>query len=447
MKKLLLIEPASRLKYQKRKFQYLENVANKHYFRRASLALGVLAGLTPPDWEVEIRREPIDQIDFDVQVDLVGITAVTHTANRGYDIADEFRKRGVKVIMGGIHPTVLTEEALLHCDSVCQGEAEPLWKDVLEDVLSGQLKKIYKCDTPFDLAGYTSPRRDLTPDFKSFIIDPGVSVEVSRGCPFNCDFCSVAIIHGRKIRYRPTESIIEEIKSIESNKLFFVDNNIIADFRRSKELFSAMVPLKKQWMGQASMNIVNDPELLKLAVDSGCTGLLIGIESVLDKGLNKYIKSPVNFEELKKSVRILKEYGIKVLAHMVFGNDFDSGATMKESLERLCQLDVASASLGIIIPYPGTKFAESLEKQGRILSKDWDYYDINHLVFRPMHQKEEDFLRDVEKLRKDYFSLKLIMSRTMKFRDLEVLGLNIAQRSHNKVHHTLMVDLDETIKN
>ena len=204
-----------------------------------------------------------------------------------------------------------------------------------------------------------------------------------------------------------------------------------------------MAPLKKQWTGQASINIVKDPELLNLAVESGCTGLLIGIESVNDEGLNKYIKSPVSFEELKQALGILKENGIKVLAHMIFGNDFECGATMRESLKRLSKLDVATASLGIVIPYPGTKFAEDLETQGRILTKDWDYYDINHLVFKPLQLTEENFLKEVEKLRGDYFSARAIMSRTLKFRNTEVLGLNIFQRRHNKVHHSLELDLNE----
>lgn len=434
MNKLILVEPASRLKYQKRKIQILENIANSHYFRTPSLALGVLAGLTPPDWDIRIMREPRDRIIYHEDADIVGITAVTHTVKRGYEIADEFRKRGVKVIMGGIHPTVMFNEALQHCDSVCIGEAEPVWKDVINDITLGKLKRIYTSPEPFDLKGYTSPLRKLMPGVKSFIFDPGISVEASRGCPFSCDFCSVGFIHGHKIRYRPLNNLIEEINSIESNKIFFVDNNIVANHRMAKELFKALIPLKKRWTGQATINIVKDPELLELAVDSGCKGLLIGIESVIDEGFNKYNKNPGSYVDLQRALRILKGHGIRVLAHMVFGNDFESEKSMKESLRRISDLDIVSASIGIMVPYPGTKLAMDLEKKGRILTKDWDYYDIHHLVFRPENFTTESFLNEIEKLRRNYFSIRSIMARTIKYRDPEVLGFNIFQRGYNKVN-------------
>lgn len=441
MKKLLLIEPASRLKYHKYRVRYFENVANRHYFKMPSLALGVLAGLTPPEWEIEIIREAGEPLTCEQEAHLVGITVVTHTANRAYEIADAFRKRGIKVIMGGIHPTVMFREALQHCDAVCIGEAEPVWKEVLEDAASGRLKSIYRSGKPFDLAQYTMPRRDLMPGFKSFIYDPGLSIEASRGCRYSCDFCSVKFIHGNKIRYRPIDNLTREIDGIRRNKLFFVDNNIVANFQRAKELFRALIPLGKKWTGQATINIAKDPELLKLAVDSGCQGLLIGIESVIDEGLDKYIKSPVNYQELRSSLKILKEHGIKVLAHMVFGNDFESPGFMEESLKRLSELDVASASFGILIPYPGTQLALELEESRRILTKDWDYYDIHHLVFQPLNFTREGYLKEIEQLRRDFFSMRAILSRTIKYQDAEVLGFNIFQRGHNKVHHALGADL------
>lgn len=437
MKKLLLIEPASRLKYQRKRIHYLENIANGHYFKVPSLALGVLAGLTPGDWEIQVIREPGEVISFGEEADLVGITAVTHTARRGYEIADQFRKRGVKVIMGGIHPTVMYKEALQHCDAVCIGEAEPVWKDVLHDAASGKLKKIYRSIEPFDLRGYVFPRREIMQGFKSFLYNPGVSVEASRGCRYSCNFCSVKFIHGRKIRYRPLDNLMEEIGRIDSSRIFFVDNNIVANFSQAKALFRALIPLKKSWTAQATINIASDPELLKLAVDSGCKGLLVGIESVTDAGLNNYAKSPRSYEDLKRDLRILKEHGIRVLAHMVFGNDFESGRSIQESLRRISELDVASASFGIMVPYPGTEIALDLARKGRILTRDWDYYDIHHLVFQPLNFTHETFLKEIDTLRKEFFSMRSIMSRTLRYRDPEVLGFNIFQRSHNKVHYNL----------
>ena len=434
MKKLLLIEPAGKVQYRINGFRYFERISNRDYFRKPSLALGVLAGLTPPDWEIEILQEPVDTIDYDARADLVGITAVTHTVKRGYEIAGEFRKRGTRVIMGGIHPTVLYSEALQHCDSVCIGEAEPVWNEVIRDAATGRLKRIYKSESLFDLEGYRSPRRDLMRKPRSTVFNPGAFIEASRGCPYSCDFCSVSIMHGRKVRYRPIDNLIGDMEHSGSSKFFFVDNNIVANPQRAKELFRALIPLKINWSGQATISIAKDPELLRLAVDSGCKGMLIGIESVTEEGLSKYTKNPDSYYDLARALKTLKDHGIRVLAHMVFGNDFETPGTMSESLTRLMKLDVASASFGIMIPYPGTKVALNLESEKRILTKDWNYYDINCLVFQPANFTREDFLKEVEKLRRSYFSFKAMLSRTIKYRDLEVLGLNIGMKAHNKVH-------------
>jgi radical SAM superfamily enzyme YgiQ (UPF0313 family) len=434
MKKLILIEPAGKLQYRMKGFHYFEDIANRDYFRKISLALGVLAGLTPPDWEIEILQEPADRINFDASADLVGITAVTHTVKRGYEIADEFRKRGVRVIMGGIHPTVLYDEALQHCDAVCVGEAEPVWSEVIRDAASGKLKRIYKSDTPFDLSAYVSPRRDLMAKPRSSVFNPGVFIEASRGCPYNCDFCSVSIMHGRKVRYRPIDSVIREMELTGGGQFFLVDNNIVANPDRAKELFRAMVPLKIKWTGQATISIAKDPELLKLAVESGCKGLLIGIESVTEEGLDKYVKNPGSFTDLQKALKVLKDHGIRVLAHMVFGMDFETPDTMAESMERLLKLDAASASFGIMIPYPGTQLAINLEQEKRILTKDWNCYDIHSLVFQPANFARDELLQEVEKLRKKYFSFRAMLARTIKYRDLEVMGFNIGMKAHNKVH-------------
>lgn len=414
----------------------LEKIARSNYLDVPPLALGVLAGLTPPDWEIKILQEPRDRVDFNEKADLVGITAATHNVKRGYEIADEFRRRGKKVIMGGIHPTVMFSEALQHCDSVCIGEGETVWRDILEDFKKVKLRKMYQSNLLLDLRLYTPPRRDLMPKRSSIFFKAG-TVEVSRGCPYDCDFCTVSAIHGRKIRYRPVENVIPEIEGIENKTIFFVDNNIISNFRHAKELFRAMIPLKKRWTAQATISIVKDRKLLKLASDSGCYGLLIGIESVIREGFEKYRKSVKSLNELKEALRLLRDHGIGVLAHMVFGNDFDTKENLKESLNNLLELDIASATLGILVPYPGTKLAEELERQNRILTKDWDYYDIHHLVFKPANFTCEEFLEEMRKIRKKFFSIRPIIRRTLNYRSPLVLGINISSRSHNKVRSAL----------
>ena len=430
--KLILIEPINRLALQKNRLHIFENIARTSYFRVPPLALGVLAGLTPDEWEVKIIQEPLENPNYDENADLIGITAATHTVKRGYEIADEFRKRGKKVIMGGIHPSVMINEALEHCDAVCIGEAENVWKEILEDAKKGTLKKIYKQKQPFDLSFYTPPRREIMPKRTSIFYNVG-TVEASRGCPYNCDFCSVSIIHGKKIRYRPLDNILPEIENINHRRIFFVDNNIIANFKHAKELFREMIPMKKSWTAQATISIVKDEKLLKLASDSGCYGLLIGIESITEEGFKKYDKSVNSFKELKEALKILKEHKIGVLAHMVFGNDFDTKETMWETIEKLLELDVVSATLGILVPYPGTQLARNLEKQGRILTKDWDYYDIHHLVFKPKNFSHEEFLKEIQAIRERFFTTKEILSRAFRYHSITALGFNISSRAHNIV--------------
>jgi radical SAM superfamily enzyme YgiQ (UPF0313 family) len=425
--KLLLIEPANRFTGLKNKFHV------------PPLALGLLASLAPSDWEVEILLDPKDSIHYDMEVDLVGITAATNNVKRGYEIADQFRAYGKKVLMGGIHPTLMPEEALEHCDSVCIGEAEPVFSTMLEDFKKGSLKKTYRQKQYFDLSLYKPLRRDLMALNRSFFFDVG-TVETSRGCPYDCDFCTVSSIHGRKIRHRPLENLMPEIESIDNRLIFFIDDNIISNTQRAKEFCRELIPLKKRWAGQASISITRDRELMKLISDSGCFGLIVGLESVVEEGFNNYSKSVKSMDELKEALVILKDNGIGVLATMVFGQDFDNRSTMQESLHNLLELDLTSASLGILVPYPGTKVADRLQTQGRILTRDWDYYDINNLVFKPKNFTCEEFLEEMGNLRKGFFSLSSICSRTFNYRGVSLwiaLGVNMAMWKHNKKNSLL----------
>jgi radical SAM superfamily enzyme YgiQ (UPF0313 family) len=430
--KLLLIQPAPFMDDQFESSGFMNHLARKNYFSVPPLSLGILAALTPPSWDIRIIQEPKQRVSFNEPATLVGITANTSNVLRAYEIADAFRLRGTKVIMGGIHPTVRPDEALGHCDAVCLGEAELIWQDVLDDLHRNSLKKKYKAGTHFDLQHYVPPRRDLMTSSDSVFFS-AATIETSRGCPYNCDFCSVSFSHGKKIRYRRTECVAEEIAGIKRKKFFFVDNNIVADHRKAKELFRALVPLKIKWTGQATISIADDTELLKLASDSGCYGLLIGFESVTDEGLKKYRKSKNDFGALKAAVRTLNAHGIAVLAHLVFGNDFDTRQSIAQTLDRLNELEIASATLGIMVPYPGTRLAEILEKEGRILSKNWNQYDIHHLVFHPRNIPPQEFLEDIRWIRKEFFTLGKMVSRTITCRNPLVLGFNLSIRTHNQV--------------
>ncbi len=404
------------------------------HFRVPSLVLELLAARTPPDWDVRIIQEPFDRIDFDEEADLVGITVVTNTANRAYAIADEYRKRGRKVVMGGIHPTVLPQEALAHCDAVCVAEGDTIWGDILQDFKNGRLRSLYKQERRTDLDDYPLLDRERITRRRSRFFDVG-TIETSRGCPYDCDFCSVSIIHGRKIRNRPLKPVLIEMESIDNRILFFVDNNIISSIPYAKRLFAEMIPLKKRWAAQASIAFAKDRELVRLAADSGCFGLLVGLESVVEEGFQQYKKSLGSLHELKEALKLLKDHGITVLATMVFGHDFDTKDTIRRTLDYLLDLDLITASLGILVPYPGTRLTDRLEKQNRLLSKDWSLYDINNLLFKPRNFSCDDFVEEMQNLRKKYFSLPSVMKRVISHAGNSIwigLGLNVAMNLHNK---------------
>ncbi|GAG81765.1 unnamed protein product, partial [marine sediment metagenome] len=240
------------------------------YFALPPLNLLYVAALTPKDVEITLVDEHVDRIDFEEEVDLVGITSLTATAPRGYEIADEFRKRGVKVVLGGIHSSALPQEAIQHADSVVIGEAENLWPEVIEDFKKKRLKKFYQSSQKPSLENLPLPRRDLLQGkrylTKNFIM-------TTRGCPFDCDFCSVTRFFGKRHRFRPVGDVIKEIESLKGNFTVFADDNVIAHKKYAKELFKALIPCKKRWFSQADLTMAQDEELLKLAVQSGCEGV------------------------------------------------------------------------------------------------------------------------------------------------------------------------------
>jgi radical SAM superfamily enzyme YgiQ (UPF0313 family) len=416
-----------------------KNAGLRSEFHVPSLVLELLAARTPPDWDVRIIQEPFDRIDFDAEVDLVGITVVTNTANRAYEIADEYRKRGKKVIMGGIHPTILPQEALDHCDAVCLAEGETIWPDILQDFQNGRLQPLYKQDQLTDLENYPLINHEKIARRRSRFFDIG-TIETSRGCPYDCDFCSVSIIHGRKIRNRALKPVLKEMESINNRILFFVDNNIISSVPYAKQLFREMVPLKKRWTAQATIAFAKDRELVRLASDAGCFGLLVGLESVVDEGFQQYKKSLKSLEELKEALKLLKDHGITVLATMVFGHDFDTKDSIRRTLDNLLNLDLITASLGILVPYPGTRVADRLEKQNRLLSKDWSLYDINNLLFEPRNFSRDEFVEEMQNLRKKYFSFPPVAKRIISHAGNSIwvgIGLNVAMNHHNKPRSSL----------
>jgi len=342
------------------------------------LGVTTVAALTPPHIEVSLTDENLQKINFDKEVDLIGITAMTSTACRAYEIADTFRKKGKNVVLGGFHPSALPEEAIQHADSVVIGEAEGVWPALLRDFEAGKLKKFYQRKDWANLEKLPIPRRDLLKRKAYRLFN---AVETSRGCPFRCNFCSVSSHFGNAYRCRPIEDIIEEVKTLEGEYIFFVDDNIVGIPRRAKELFKALIPYKKKWIGQASTIFARDEELLKLAAQSGCIGMFIGFESLSKASLKEAGKSFNITARYKEDIKKMHAHGISVNGSFIFGFDHDDTSVFERTVKFIEDAKLDTVSLFTLTPFPGTPLSRKLAEENRILTKDWSKY--GGVVFKP----------------------------------------------------------------
>ncbi len=374
------------------------------------LTLSMIAALTPPEHEIEIVEEVYgESVNFDGDYDVIGISIMTQTSIRGYEVANEFRKRGKTVVFGGIHATSMPDEAIRYGNAVVIGEAEGLWDIVLEDIKHNRLKSFYKLDKLPDLQNPIRPRRDLIKcSSGKFSIAP---IETTRGCPYNCDFCSVSRFFGTRQRHKPIPHIIEDIESCREKNLFFLDDNITGDKRFAKELFREMIPLKKIWVGQASVQVANDSELMKLAYKSGCRALLIGFESMSDSGINQYRKTLKTIDENVQAVKKLQDNGIMTMASLIFGLDSDTIEVFDVAYEFLTRSKAAFFQACVMTPYPGTPVFSKLRAEGRIMTDDWTRYDASKVIIRPENLSPEELLDGYNKIKWHFYANKSILQR------------------------------------
>ncbi|HSV32125.1 MAG TPA: radical SAM protein [Atribacteraceae bacterium] len=374
-------------------------------FPQASLPL--IAALTPPEHKVQIVDERLEEINFSGKYDLVGITVMTGTAPRAYFVADEFRRRGTKVVMGGIHPSALPEEALLHADSVVVGEAEGLWKRVLEDAQSGTLQPTYRSENFPCLENMPSPRHELLKD--RYLLKH--VFQTTRGCPHQCGFCSVSTFNGRKYRHRPLEDVIREVASCSKRFIGFLDDNIVGNPRYSKELFRALVPLRKKWVSQGTVKMAEDDELIRLAQKSGCISLFVGFESINEVNLKNMRKMFNSVERYKKLVENFHRHGIMVVGSFVFGFDDDDESVFSSTLRFIEEAKIDFASFNILTPLPGTEIFDTFKKDGRIFNYDWSQYDFSHVVYHPAKMTVERLQAGHRYLYSRFYSLSSITRR------------------------------------
>jgi len=388
----------------------------------------MVAALTPPDVEVMLTDENVKVIDFQKKIDLVGITAITITAKRAYNIADTFRAKGVKVILGGSHPSALPKEAIQHADAVVIGEAEEIWANVIEDFKANKLQRIYSQREQPSLINLPMPRRDLFPVGAYYFRN---TISTTRGCPYACSFCSVTSFFGHTYRCRPVEEILKEIETLNHKKLiFFVDDNIVGKPKFAKELFRALIPYKLKWVAQASITIAGDDELLKLAAESGCMILLIGFETLSPENL-KAIGKKVNIaKDYEMVIRKIHSYGIAIHGFFILGLDDDNKDVFEQTVRFAQKMKLESAQFAWPVPYPGTVLYESLDKAGRIITKDWSKYESS-VVFEPKLMSDEILQKGRDWIWREFYSLPSIWRRlgiTRRYL-VPLWGLNLYYRS------------------
>ncbi|MFH0753144.1 MAG: radical SAM protein [Candidatus Omnitrophota bacterium] len=361
--------------------------APEHDHRRANdamppLAFGIMAGLTPDEIKISLYDDRIEDVPLDAPTDAVVISMETHTARRGYELAQAYRRRGIPVVIGGMHPSFLPEEAGAHGDAVAIGQVEGIWPGIVEDLKSRRLKKFYRCGKAPSLAD-VRVKRDIFAGKKYL---PLVPVEFGRGCCYSCDFCSVSSFY-QGYRHRPVKDVIEEIRRLKGRQFFFIDDNIAANPDEARELFEALIPLGIQWIGQISLERVQDEKLVALMSKSGCRVLLVGLESLDRMNLACMSKaSNLQVASFDKPLNILRKFKIKTYATFVFGYDQDTVRSFHETVEFALKQKFFIANFNLLMPYPGTPLYERLRSEGRLLHKAWwldPDYRFGQAVFKP----------------------------------------------------------------
>jgi radical SAM superfamily enzyme YgiQ (UPF0313 family) len=385
------------------------------------LSLMVIAGMTPPEWEVTVIDENLDVPDYErmPSPDLVGITAFTSQANRAYDIAALFRERGVLVVMGGIHATMCIDEVAERVDSVVTGEAESVWLQVLDDAKQGCLKRRYDGGLA-SMENVPLARQDLLSTGYAF-----GAIQTTRGCPLNCSFCSVTVFNGARYRQRPIADVVREFQSIREKRVLVVDDNLIGTrpehLERAKDLFRAIAKadLRKEWIGQATINFADDEELLELAAKSGCSGVFIGFESPNPEGLAELGKkfNLLRGRDFRESVERIQRHNILVVGSFIIGLDVDEPGIGERIAEAASKYGVDNLNLMFLTPLPGTRLWDKMTKADRItlnsFPEDWKYYTLTYPVMKYKHLTLDGIIEEAIACNRRFYSIPKIARRVL----------------------------------
>jgi radical SAM superfamily enzyme YgiQ (UPF0313 family) len=406
----------------------------KKSLRYQPLTLTTLAALVPDALEPEfaLYDEGAGDVPLDIEADIIGMTVITGSSARAYELADEFRKRGRKVVLGGPHVTLLPDEAQQHADAICVGYAEESWPQLLRDFAAGEMRPRYEQGRDFELTNLPFARRELL-DKRHYLTQ--AVFEATRACAHNCEFCVAPTAWGRKQFQKPVAHVIEDIKRVGSRRILFIDLNLVSDPAYARELFSALVPLRLRWFGLSTSLIGRDPSLMDLMAKSGCTGLLIGFESISKAGLgtmDKRFNDPQLYAQL---IRDLHKRGITIQGCFVFGGDADTHETFEATADFIIRTQIDLPRFAILTPFPGTPLHVRFEREGRILTRDWEKYDGQHVVFQPRQMSPAELQAGHEYAWKRVYGWRPILSRLRHARTQLPLSLAVNLGYRFYAHH------------
>jgi radical SAM superfamily enzyme YgiQ (UPF0313 family) len=356
------------------------------------LTLPTLASLVPAELDAEVIciDEGIEDVDREMDVDLVGLTVITGTATRAYELSRQFRERGTTVVLGGPHVTLVPDDAQAHADSIVVGYAEDEWPRLLRDHVAGNLQPRYTQSPELDLSGRPLPKRSVLPERRYLTADV---FEATRACVHACSFCVVPSAWGRKPLHKPVDEVVADIKQRRARRAIFIDLNIIANRDYARELFTALKPLNIQWYGLATTLLCQDTQLLDLVAESGCRGLLMGLESIRSENLTQNHKRFNHPESYASVVESLHDRDIALQGCFVFGLDEDTDDVFQETAELAVDIGIDLPRFAIVTPFPGTQLFQRFEQEGRILTRNWELYDGQHVVFQPARMSSQTLAR------------------------------------------------------
>ena len=397
-------------------------------FREAPLTLTTLAALVPSDLQVSLRLvdASVEPVPLEDRFDLVAISCMTGTSAKAYALADHYRARGIPVVLGGVHVTLRPDEARRHADAIVRGFAEYTWPRLLRDFAAGRMQAEYRAQTA-DLAGLPDARRDLQHTWAYMVPN---TVFATRGCRSSCDFCSVPAA-GFGWHTRPVPEVIDEIRRLPGRRFAFNDVSLNEDPEYARELFAALIPLKKVWGGLATARIADDEELLDLMAASGCQFLLLGFESIAQDSLDRMGKRFNRAEGYARIADALHGRGIIIQGCFIFGLDEDTPDVFEETVAAVNELRIDIPRYALYTPYPGTRAFERLQMEGRLLHEHWEHYDTQHVVIQPKHMTPEQLDAGFICAYRETFGLKSIWHRTSTARHAAIAFVgNLAYRRY-----------------